>query len=739
MRARVLVATIVLALALPSAAARAGSYDVTACATTNGGAQNAFIAAVYPGMSAYLSCPNTPSNPASGMVTRASATAGPGTVPMLAGAYQVFEAPPGASLASVSFDVAVIRLASYWTTGIVAFDNNFDSGSLPYGCYAGSPGCSIGSQSFFGPVTVGLGGHSKFRFETRCGNPSGCDISGSGFQPGTRALFSAANVVVRVNDFSAPSITPVSGSLWSGGWQRGVQDAWQMLSDNVGIMMLRLYADGRLADSQDFRQPRWPDHVRCDFTRRQPCSPVLTGGMYLDTRTVPDGARTIRVETVDAAGNSAQVDRTVLVDNTPPPPATAAVAGGEGWRQSNGFVVRWGPSSEEGSPVAKIHYSLCRAAAASQCSQGVSSAPDDRSLHDLSVPAPGEYSLRLWLEDAAGNVEPANASPPVRLRFDDVAPHAAFLGLDDHDPLKLELPVSDQGSGLESGVIEMRRVGWRQWQELETAVGADRLVARIDDDLPDGAYELRAAVRDRAGNERTTDRRMDGSRMELTLPLRNPSRITVQTATRCQRGRRGRSCRRRAARRSGVVDGNRKTVLGRLDAGGRPLAGAQIGVYEQSRIGGTRRTGTLETDSSGHFRHQVGSGPSRTLRYRYEGTPRVKPADARMTVVVRARTVVTVSRRHLRNGDTVRFSGRLLGGPVPDGGKLIDLQAHYRRQWRTFATPRTDASGRWQQDYRFEATRGLVRYRFRARIRREAAYPYELGYSRVLSVIVRGP
>ena len=345
-----LVAMVVVTLALPSAAAQAGGYDVTACATTNGGVQNAFIAAAYPGMSAYLSCPNTPTTPPVGWSLAPAPLPARARCRCCAGAYQVFEAPPGASLASVSFDVATIRLASYWTTGIVAFDSNFDSGLLPYGCYAGSPGCSIGSQSFFGPVTVGLGGHSKFRFETRCGNPSGCDISGSGFQPGTRALFAAANVVVRVNDFSAPSITPVSGSLWGGGWQRGVQDAWQMLGDNVGIMMLRLYADGRLADSQDFRQPRWPDHVRCDFTRRQPCSAVLTGGMYLDTRTVPDGARTIRVETVDAAGNSAHVDRTVLVDNTPPPPASAAVEGGEDWRQANGFTIRWAPSSERDRP-----------------------------------------------------------------------------------------------------------------------------------------------------------------------------------------------------------------------------------------------------------------------------------------------------------------------------------------------------------------------------------------------------
>jgi hypothetical protein len=737
-RMAAIVLALAAAVALP-APARAGSYEVSACAITNGGAQNAFVAAAYPGMAAYTACPNTPSNPASGLVTRASASAGPGAVPMLAGAYQVFEAPPGASLASVSFDVAAIRLASYWTTGIVAFDGNFDAGLLPYGCYAGNPGCSIGSQSFFGPVSVGLGGHSKFRFETRCGNPGGCDISATGFQPGMRALFSAANVVVRVNDFSAPSITPVSGSLWSGGWQRGAGDAWQMLSDNVGIMLLHLYADGKLVDSQDYRQSRWPDHLRCDFTRRQPCSGVLTGGMLLDTRTVPDGTRTIRVEAVDAAGNSAQAERTILVDNTPPPPAGAAVEGGEDWRQANGFAVRWAPGGEDGSAVARVHYSLCRSAGA--CSQEVRPAREDRLLDGITLPAPGEYTLRLWLEDAAGNVEPANASAPVRLRFDDVAPHAAFLGLDDRDPLKIELPVSEQGSGMHDGVVELRRVGRRQWQELETAVGASRLVARIDDtDLPDGTYELRASVRDRAGNERTTDRRIDGSRMELTLPLRNVARLALRTEVRCKRGRRGRSCRRRAARLPQVVHGNGKSVLGRLEANGHPLAGARIGVYAQSRQGApTSQVATVVTDSGGRFRHPVGSGPSRALRYRYEGTATIKPAAAQMAVQVRARTSAAVDHRRLRNGDTVRFSGRLLGGPVPDGGKLIDLQAHYRGQWRTFATPRTDAHGRWQYDYRFEATRGLVRYRFRARIRREAAYPYELGYSRVLRVIVRGP
>jgi hypothetical protein len=92
----------------------------------------------------------------------------------------------------------------------------------------------------------------------------------------------------------------------------------------------------------------------------------------------------------------------------------------------------------------------------------------------------------------------------------------------------------------------------------------------------------------------------------------------------------------------------------------------------------------------------------------------------------------------VRNGESVIFSGRLLGRPLPEGGKLVDLQVKLRGRWRTFAAPRADSAGRWSYEYRFEATRGLVRYSFRARIRREAAYPYELGHSRIVRVTVRG-
>jgi hypothetical protein len=71
-------------------------------------------------------------------------------------------------------------------------------------------------------------------------------------------------------------------------------------------------------------------------------------------------------------------------------------------------------------------------------------------------------------------------------------------------------------------------------------------------------------------------------------------------------------------------------------------------------------------------------------------------------------------------------------------GKLVSLQAFYRRAWRTFAVARTDAQGRFRQAYRFQATVGRVAYRFRARIEREASYSFETGVTPVVTVVVRG-
>ena len=85
------------------------------------------------------------------------------------------------------------------------------------------------------------------------------------------------------------------------------------------------------------------------------------------------------------------------------------------------------------------------------------------------------------------------------------------------------------------------------------------------------------------------------------------------------------------------------------------------------------------------------------------------------------------------------FRGRLKGGRRPAGGVLVELQVRSRGKWRTFAQPRADGRrGAWRYQYRFETVSGGARFRFRARVRRQAGYPYATGHSRPITVRVRG-
>ena len=98
-----------------------------------------------------------------------------------------------------------------------------------------------------------------------------------------------------------------------------------------------------------------------------------------------------------------------------------------------------------------------------------------------------------------------------------------------------------------------------------------------------------------------------------------------------------------------------------------------------------------------------------------------------------------MSRRQVVNGEEVTFRGRLRGRPLPASGKLIEVQARARGHWLTFRTIRASGrTGRWSLPYRFSATRGRVRYRFRVRIPKESGYAYETGTSNSVKVSVRG-
>jgi hypothetical protein len=178
-----------------------------------------------------------------------------------------------------------------------------------------------------------------------------------------------------------------------------------------------------------------------------------------------------------------------------------------------------------------------------------------------------------------------------------------------------------------------------------------------------------------------------------------------------------------------------------LTASGRAISGAEVTILARLRTAGSeyRAEAAVSTNAAGAFTYRAPAGAGRTLDFHYRGDERFKHADDQVSLRVPAAVTITSNRHAIRNGQRVRFSGRLFGRPYPARGKMLDLQAYYRHRWRTFATPRASLSGGWNYRYRFQATRGTVLYRFRVRSRATSDYPYEVGYSKTTSVRVTGP
>jgi hypothetical protein len=309
------------------------------------------------------------------------------------------------------------------------------------------------------------------------------------------------------------------------------------------------------------------------------------------------------------------------------------------------------------------------------------------------------------------------------------------------DPQRVTVNARDALSGIARGEIEVRRAGSASWTSLPVQRTATGLTALVNDAvLPDGVYDLRARVLDGAGNERSTRTRLSGAPAHLLLPLRVPTALDAR-GIRKVHGRRGR-LREVLVRTATASFGSRVPIRGRLTtAGGNPLGATDVEVFERTSLADQPwvRVGVVRTDADGRFAYMAQKGPSRTIRFRYSGTRLIRPGTGSVNVRVRAATSLGVNRRKVVNGDEVVFRGRVPGGPFPRQGKLLQLQAYSRGSWRTFATPRASATTRrWRYAYRFTATSGTVRYRFRAVVPRESGFPFAQGASRPLRVVVRG-
>ena len=107
-------------------------------------------------------------------------------------------------------------------------------------------------------------------------------------------------------------------------------------------------------------------------------------------------------------------------------------------------------------------------------------------------------------------------------------------------------------------------------------------------------------------------------------------------------------------------------------------------------------------DAAGKFTYRVPAGPSRSLRFAFRaGTEPSFTCSKALNVAVRARSTLKASPRTIRSGQRVRFTGKLRGGYIPRGGKLVELQAYERGRWRSITTLRTNSKGAFSYRYRF--------------------------------------
>lgn len=721
------VAVLLAGLAAPRSAT-AGEYTIYACQAEGAGyVSSAFEDFATRGMKWRRAC--NPLGPGlRGLVTANVPSAG--TVPRGAQSGFVLNAPPGTTFSRLRWSGHARRRDCRYALQLYAVRPDASSVAIKnVRANRHCPGRDLAQASSWPRLrSYDLGGASRIVQRVVCVGAQSREFCSARGQNFIRTFAAEATVA----DGSPPSVGVVQeGPLASGAWVSGRRSFEYETNDNVGVKGASALLSGSV---------RGTDPRSCDYSQRVPC-PNGRGTIEVETSEAPEGSQSLAVAAEDSAGNRAESPAvTVHIDNAAPGSVPVGVGGGEAWRNTNVFDLAWtNPPEPDRAPITAAHYRLCREGG-DECVGGDRAGLAIAAIGGVAVPAPGEWSLRLWREDEAGNQEAANASEPVHLRFDPEPPQLGFETPSADDPTRISVKATDRISGVGGGGIEISRAGSGTWQALPTSQEGDSLVTRIDDAaLPPGDYELRASAHDLASNLAETDRRLDGQPMRLRLPLRIAT--SMKAGVIGKRAAKGRKGKRRTVLepRDKVAFGRRVRVGGRIvNSSGHALASAKVLVYSQPKEGTEQLEDTVTTNADGRFAYDVEARSSRRFRFVYPGTATILPVEDTATLLVKATSTISVSPKRVLNGGFVTFKGRVLGHPLPEGGKLVELQVRLTDEWQTFRTIRSGSDGAWRIRYRFRRTCGVQRFRFRAHLPGEAIYPLEPGSSPQRVVRVRG-
>jgi hypothetical protein len=586
------------------------------------------------------------------------------------------------------------------------------------------------SSNTFGPHLWPIAGYwdfTRFVYEMQCVRPAGCD----------RANYNATDLnglVFILSDDSNSLAAFTGGQILSGTWVRGTQNVNFNVSDlGSGLRVERMRVDG----AERWTWDHWPEcsgnisssQVNGEWARTY--VPCPTGGPYgravpLDTASLADGVHTITVCTQDygqyqglnGTGSESCDQRTIRTDNTAPgAPSGLFVTSANPNRYLDRFGAQFSLPPNQGSPIAKVHYSVINGSGEVVMPEKVISATNPTSFSGAEGPSPsGEYRLRVALEDEVGFVGPAATAPIPHDTTPPAAPQAVAVTAPTTpratDGFDLRWHnIVDAGAPIDSARYQVLDAAGRVVIPTTTA-GGDNVQAVANLDVPSaaGSYQLRLWLTDAEGNVGAP----------VTAPLAYECmRSAASGGTQLTATLGGQPA-------QTVQQGQGASLTGTLSGNGGPVATAPVCIY--SRVitdAGSDFLGIALTDPAGGYRFPVPAGPSREISAVHRPDQRQLRASATLRTVVHPtlRTPSTV----IENKSVAHFEGEI-PGPHNDQVTII-LQVKSGNGWLAFRRYRTRNDGHYDLEYPFRRTTRPTSYEMRAQVRETTGYPYEQGDS----------
>ena len=414
---RTIVATALALTCVLGGVAQGAQYKVSACGAGASYQNHLFSASTSDArMSAFTACPNDGSGHQVGVTALAGIDRG--KVPVFANAIQSFVAPAGTTIRRVHVKAESRTWNGDWSALLQASNDRFGSSLWNLSGCAGNAGSTNGcvgavdeaEQNYEIPGATGV------RAVVSCGNFAGCTTFSTDVWPFTRAYYYVRDFDVTLDDVANPAVSVTGGVLASGQWARGTVGLSYNATDASGIRRTQFTVDDLGMIANDVRS--------CDYTYAVPCANVSGEKYAFDTSRLSDGAHRVTTGAYDATdANVGTAVQTIFVDNNAPAePVSPSVVGGEGWHNVDGFTVGW-TNPPSAAPVVRAWFELCRSDG-SGCAGGSQTGTGISQLENVRVGQPGDYTIRIWLVDAAGNESNAR-STPLHLKFDNVPPAQA--------------------------------------------------------------------------------------------------------------------------------------------------------------------------------------------------------------------------------------------------------------------------------------------------------------------------